>query len=217
MMNNLESIQSSPLLLGLSAGANLAIAIGLFVVLVGGWALATYNSLVRRRQGCRESWADIDAELRRRHDLIPNLVGAVKGYAAHESGVLSEVTSLREAAVAGESGPQGERSRTESKLGAGIGRLLARAEAYPDLKASANFIQLQNELAETETRIERARRFYNANTRSFRNGCEVFPSSLVAGMGGFRSAEFDFFTLDDPGEAAPVPVDFEASPPAPGS
>ena len=169
------------LTLALSGGAISAIVIVAAVVLIALWWIATYNGLVRKKQSCKESWADIDAELKRRHDLIPNLVNTVKGYAAHESGVLTEVTKLRDQAVADQSDNQNTRAKAESMLGAGIGKLMARAEAYPDLKASANFVELQKELAETETRIERARRFYNANTRAFQNGCQVFPSSIIAG------------------------------------
>ena len=196
------------LTLALSGGAISAIVIVAAVVLIALWWIATYNGLVRKKQSCKESWADIDAELKRRHDLIPNLVNTVKGYAAHESGVLTEVTKLRDQAVADQSDNQNTRAKAESMLGAGIGKLMARAEAYPDLKASANFVELQKELAETETRIERARRFYNANTRAFQNGCQVFPSSIIAGIGGFKSDDFEFFKLDSPSEAAPVDVSF---------
>ena len=196
------------LTLALSGGAVVAIVIGAVLILIIFWWIGTYNGLVRKKQSCKESWADIDAELKRRHDLIPNLVNTVKGYAAHESGVLSEVTKLRDQAVADQSDSQDTRAKAESMLGAGIGKLMARAEAYPDLKASTNFVELQKELAETETRIERARRFYNANTRAFQNGCQVFPSSIIAGMGGFKSDDFEFFKLDSPAEAAPVDVSF---------
>ena len=201
-------ITSPTLTLAISGGAIVAIAIGAALLVVVIWWISTYNGLVRKKQSCKESWADIDAELKRRHDLIPNLVNTVKGYAAHESGVLSEVTKLRDQAVADQSDSQDTRAKAESMLGAGIGKLMARAEAYPDLKASANFVELQKELAETETRVERARRFYNANTRAFQNGCQVFPSSIIAGMGGFKSDDFEFFKLDSPSEAAPVDVSF---------
>ncbi len=186
----------------------IVVAVVLLVVLV--WVVGMYNGLVRKRQSCKESWADIDAELKRRHDLIPNLVNTVKGYAAHESGVLEEVTRLRDQAVGDKDSDIQDRGRIESQLGAGVGKLIARAEAYPDLKASENFVALQKELSETETRIERARRFYNSNVRSFQNGCQVIPSSIVAGIGGFKSSEFEFFKLDDPGEAAAVDVEFDS-------
>ena len=205
---------TSTLTFALSGGAMVGIAIAAAVILVVVWWIATFNGLVRKKQSCKESWADIDAELKRRHDLIPNLVNTVKGYAAHESEVLAEVTKLRDQAVADQGDSQETRSKAESMLGAGVGKLMARAEAYPDLKASANFVELQKELTETETRIERARRFYNANTRAFQNGCQVFPSSIIAGMGGFKSDDFEFFKLESPAEAAPVDVDFNGANPS---
>ncbi len=198
-------------LIALSGVVSLAIVIGAVVVLVGvGW-FAIYNGLVRKKQACRESWADIDVELKRRHDLIPSLVNVVKGYASHESGVLTEVTKLRDQAVADQSGSQQSRAKAESLLGTGVGKLMIRAEAYPDLKASDNFLQLQKELSETETRIERARRFYNANVRDFQIGCQSFPSSIVASMNNYRVDDYEFFKLDSPAEAAAVAVDFSDS------
>ncbi len=198
-------------LIALSGVVSLAIVIGAVVVSVGvGW-FAIYNGLVRKKQACRESWADIDVELKRRHDLIPNLVNVVKGYASHESGVLTEVTKLRDQAVADQSGSQQSRAKAESLLGTGVGKLMIRAEAYPDLKASDNFLQLQKELSETETRIERARRFYNANVRDFQIGCQSFPSSIVASMNNYRVDDYEFFKLDSPAEAAAVAVDFSDS------
>ena len=197
-------------LIAVSGVVIVLVAILVFLLVVAVWWFATYNGLVRKKQACRESWADIDVELKRRHDLIPNLVSTVKGYASHESGVLTEVTKLRDQAVADQSGDQQTRGEVESKLSAGIGQVLMRAEAYPDLKASDNFLQLQKELEETETRIERARRFYNANARSYQVGCQVFPSSIVAGAQGFPADAYQFFKLDDPSEAAAVKVDFGA-------
>jgi len=197
-------------LLAISTGLIVAIVIVVVLLLIVFWWFATYNGLVRKKQACRESWADIDVELKRRHDLIPNLVSVVKGYAAHESDVLTEVTKLRDQAMADQSGSQASRAQAESLLGAGIGKLMIRAEAYPDLKASTNFLELQKELSETETRIERARRFYNANARAFQVGCQVFPSSIVAGTKGFKAEDYEFFKLDDSSEAAPVKVDFDA-------
>ena len=205
------SPNSLPLQLVLaSTSLTILIVIGVVLLLLVIWLVSIYNGLVRKRQSCKESWADIDAELKRRHDLVPNLVNTVKGYAAHESGVLEEVTRLRNEAVGDKDNNLENRGRIESQLGAGVGKLLARAEAYPDLKASANFVALQKELSETETRIERARRFYNSNVRMFQNGCQVIPSSIIAGIGGFASSEFEFFKLDDPGEAAAIDVDFDA-------
>jgi LemA protein len=213
MAVNIGSLQNTPSVLAISGVTIVGIVIGAVLLLAIIWGISTYNGMVRKRQSCKESWSDIDAELKRRHDLIPNLVNTVKGYAAHESGVLEEVTRLRDQAVGDEHSNPADRGRIESQLGAGLGKLIARAEAYPDLKASENFVSLQKELSETETRIERARRFYNSNVRLFQNGCQVIPSSVVASMGGFKTSEFEFFKLDDPGEAAEIDVDFDSRSP----
>jgi len=196
-------------LLALSTGAVVAIAIGIGVILLVIIFVAMYNKLVRLRQSCKESWSDIDTELQRRHDLIPNLIETVKGYAQHEKGLLEEVTNLRNKAVADKNKGPAERAKVEDQLGKAAGGLVATFEAYPDLKASKNFLQLQNELGETETRIARARRFYNANVRDFFNGVQMFPSSIIAGVGGFKSSEFEFFKADEDAKA-PVKVDFGA-------
>ncbi len=154
-----------------------------------GWFVLTYNALVRLRQQVDESWSGIDTELRRRYDLIPNLVDVVKGYAAHESRVLENVVVARDRAAAF-GGTPGEQAAQERELTAGVDRLLAVAEAYPDLKASAHFLQLQHELADTEDRIQAARRFFNANVRDLNTRVEVFPSNLVAASAGFKAVEF---------------------------
>ena len=195
-------------LLALSSAATIGIIIGLVILILVVWLITMYNGLVRRRQSCHESWADIDTELKRRHDLVPNLVSTVKGYASHEKDLMETVTTLRQEAQSTEGTNTAQRSRVEAQLGAGLHKLIATAEAYPDLKASANFLDLQKELGETETRIARARRFYNANVRGLHNSCQTFPSSLIARAGGFSSGEFDFFQLDDVSEAAPVDVSF---------
>jgi LemA protein len=153
------------------------------------WAVGTYNVLVRLRQQVRESWSGIDTELKRRYDLIPNLVAAVKGYAAHEREVLEEVTAARARAV-GSTGSPGAQAADENVLVAALRRLFAVSEAYPDLKASENFLALQRELANTEDRIQAARRFYNANVRDLNTRREVFPSNLIAGLFAFAPAEF---------------------------
>jgi LemA protein len=157
------------------------------------WALAIYNRLVRLRQHVRESWSDIDVQLKRRHDLIPNLVSTVRGYAAHEQNILEEVTRLRTAAVNTSTSPR-RASAAEAPLVVALGTLFAVAEKYPTLKADAHFLALQRELAETEDRIAAARRFLNANVRDYNSLCEQFPSAAVAGMGGFRPV--DFFELE---------------------
>ncbi|MCH2136833.1 MAG: LemA family protein [Phycisphaerales bacterium] len=195
--------------LALGTGAIVGIAIGVVVLILIIWVISMYNGLVRTRQSCRESWADIDTELNRRHDLIPNLVNCVKGYAKHEADVMNAVTDLRGKAMGAKDASAADRSHVEGALEQGVGKLMMVAENYPDLKASTNFLELQKELSETETRIARARRFYNSNVRSLHNSCEMFPSSIIAGMGGFKSDEYSFFQADD-GSRAPVAVDFGA-------
>ena len=164
--------------------------------IVGGIALlllvgliANFNRLVRVRQHIAESWADIDVELKRRYDLIPNLVETVKGYAAHERGVLEEVVKLRNRAVANH-GPAGEQAVDESALGIGVKRLFAVAESYPQLKADAHFLALQEELAVTEDRLAAARRFFNGNVRELNQLCESFPTNLVASLFGFERGSY---------------------------
>lgn len=166
------------------------------VVLVLIWVVGTYNVLVRLRQHCRESWSSIDTELRRRYDLIPNLVETVKGYAAHERGVLQAVIEARSRAMASTGSPESQ-ARDENVLIGSMKQLFAVAEKYPDLKASANFLQLQKELANTEDRIQAARRFYNANVRDINTRVEVFPSNIIAGM--FQFSKEQFFEIEDSG------------------
>ena len=144
------------------------------------FVIAVYNSLQRRRLGAQTAWSDIDVQLKRRHDLVPNLVNTVKGYASHEKGVLEGVTQAR-AAAAGAHGPN-EQIGAENVLTQALGRLFAVAEAYPQLKADANFRQLQEELTSTENKIGFARTNYNRSTTSYNEGLLVFPSNLVAGM-----------------------------------
>jgi LemA protein len=173
-----------------------------FFVIGGGvvvmvWAVAIYNRLVRLRQHVRESWSGIDVQLKRRHDLIPNLVTTVKGYAAHESEVLEKVTRLRAEAARGVTSPRGS-SEAEGPLAAGLAALFAVAERYPALKADAHFLALQKELAETEDRIAAARRFFNGNVRDLNSLCEQFPSAVVASAAGVR--QVDFFELESAAE-----------------
>ncbi len=158
----------------------------LFVVI---WFIATYNTFVRLRQHVKESWSGIDTELKRRYDLIPNLVQTVKGYAAHEKQVLEAVIEARSRAVASRGSP-GEQARDENALVGSLKRLFALAEGYPDLKASVNFLELQKQLANTEDRIQAARRFYNANVRDLNTRVGVFPSNLIAKMFAFGKEEF---------------------------
>ena len=167
-------------------------AAALLVVLV--WFVANYNAMVRLRQHVRESWSDVDTELKRRYELIPNLVETVKGYATHEREVLQAVVDARSRAVAS-TGPVDQQAADENALAGTLRRLFAVAEGYPELKASANFLALQEELANTEDRIQAARRFYNANVRDLNTRVAVFPSNLVASMFGFRAAPF--FEVED--------------------
>ena len=159
------------------------------VLVVGIVIIGMYNSLVRGRNHVQESWAGIDTELKRRYDLIPNLVETVKGYAAHEREVFERVVEARTRALAS-SGSAADQARDEKELVGALKSLFAVAEGYPDLKASENFLHLQRELVETENRIQAARRFYNANVRDFNDRCQMFPTSIMAGMFGFRPAEF---------------------------
>jgi LemA protein len=163
--------------------------IGGVVLLLVLWFVALYNGLVRRRNHVDESWADIDTELRRRYDLIPNLVETVKGYATHEKTVLENVIRARNVAAAPHTSPA-QQAKDENVLAGTLRQLFALSEAYPDLKANTNFQQLQGELANTEDRIQRARRFYNANVRDLNMAIETFPSNMVAGMFGFQKREY---------------------------
>jgi LemA protein len=165
------------------------------------FTITTYNTLVALRNHITESWSDVDTELKRRYDLIPNLVETVKGYAAHERETLERVIELRNACMA-DHGSVGHQAGTEKQLVAGVQKLLAVAEAYPQLKTNQNFMQLQKELVNTEDRIQAARRFYNGNVRDYKNKCEAFPSNFVAGMFNFQPR--DFFDVDPLVRTAPA-------------
>ena len=153
------------------------------------WVVVQYNWLVSLRNYISESWSNVDTELKRRYDLIPNLVATVKGYAAHEREVLERVTQLRERCVANNGSPA-EQARDEVQLVDALKQMLVVVENYPQLKADQQFLKLQQELITTENRIQAARRFYNGNVRDYRNKCETFPSNLVAQMFGFQPQEF---------------------------
>lgn len=161
------------------------------------YVIVIYNRLVGLRQLVAESWSDVDVELKRRYDLIPNLVNTVKGYAAHEKETLEQVIALRNAAAANH-GSAASQASDETKLMLGMKQLFAVVEKYPALKADAHFLELQRELALTEDRIAAARRFFNANTREMRQLCETIPSSLVAGMFNFQGGSY--FELSDEAE-----------------
>ena len=171
--------------------------------------IVSFNRFVRQRNLVQESWRQVDVELKRRHDLIPNLVETVKGYAAQERTVLTAVTEARAAAVQASqatSAGVASQAQAETALGRALGGLFAVAENYPDLKSSQNFLALQQQLTETEDRIAAGRRFYNGNVRALNTRVEAFPSGVVASMFRFEKAEY--FELDDPAERAPVAVDF---------
>ena len=153
------------------------------------FVIATYNTLVALKNHIREAWSNIDTELKRRYELIPNLVATVKGYAAHERETLERVIELRNQCAA-DNGSVSHQEGTEKQLVGAVSKLLAVAESYPDLKADQHYLELQKELVNTEDRIQAARRFYNGNVRDYKNKCEVFPSNLIAGMFGFEAHEF---------------------------
>ncbi|MDX9910800.1 MAG: LemA family protein [Phycisphaerales bacterium] len=173
----------------MNGGVVVLIVVGVTVLVPLIWLIATYNRFVSLRTHMSESWHDVDVELKRRHDLIPNLVETVKGYAAHERETFDRVIEARARAMA-HAGPDATLGRDESELARGVGRLFALAEGYPDLKASENFLALQKELALTEDRIAAARRFFNANVRELNQLCGMFPTNIVAGMFGFHPAAF---------------------------
>jgi LemA protein len=157
------------------------------------WAVATYNGLVGMRQRVNQAFADVDVQLKQRHDLVPNLVETVKGYAAHERGTLEEVVKARNAAVAAQ-GPA-QQAAAENMLSGALRQLFALAEAYPDLKANANFQQLQAELSDLENKIAASRRFFNNSVQEYNTGIQRFPAALFAASFGFAPKEF--FDLGD--------------------
>ncbi len=175
------------------------------LVLIGIFFMASYNKLVRLRQNVRESWSAIDTELRRRYDLIPNLVETVKGYATHEKETLDAVIRARNAAAANTGTPE-EQAKSETQLTGALRQVFALSEAYPDLKANTNFNQLQAQLEETENRLGQARRFYNANVREMNTATETFPSVVVANMFGFKPEQY--FEIEDEAARGPVQVKF---------
>ncbi len=189
------------------------ILVGVVVVLVL-YVIYAYNHFVALVQRTKEAWADIDVQLKRRYDLIPNLIETVKGYAAHERGVFEEVTAARAKATQVHVDPTNITAEqitamagAESALGASLGKLLAVAEAYPDLKANQNFAQLQSELTDTENKIQAARRFYNGNVRDLKIALQQFPSNVVGNAFSFK--EEQYFELEEGSvEKEPVKVSF---------
>ena len=169
------------------------------------WIIALYNGLIRLKNRVQEAWSDIDVQLKRRHDLIPNLVNSVKGYMTHERELLENVTKYRSQAMsAQEAGNTGELAAAESMLGGALGKLQIAVEAYPDLKANNNVAQLMDELSDTENKIQASRRFYNSQTRDFNTKIESFPNNVFAGMLNFT--KFDFFEVEDASERENVEV-----------
>jgi LemA protein len=178
----------------------------LILAALAGYVIFVYNGLVRARQMVREAWSGIDVQLKRRADLIPNLIETVKGYAQHERAALEEVTALRTRAQSLPSDDVAGRAQVEGMLGQALGRLFAVAEAYPDLKANENFIQLQASLETLESEIQMSRRNYNGAARDLNIKVESFPSNLVASSFGFRQAEY--FEIDNPADRAVPKVSF---------
>lgn len=167
------------------------------------YVIVLFNGLIRLRNRVSEAWSDIDVQLKRRYDLIPNLINTVKGYAAHEAGVFERVTAARAAAM--QAGTAASKAQAENMLSSTLKSLFAVAEAYPDLKANQNFLELQRELSDTENKIQAARRFYNGNVLELNNKIDMFPSNIIAGLFNFGKREF--FEVAD-GEKEPVKVEF---------
>lgn len=182
-------------------------ALVVFLVIVGAvllLAVGIYNSLVTLRNRCENAWSQVDVQLRRRYDLIPNLVETVKGYAKHEREVFEKVTQARSQAIGAKT--VGEQGQAENMLTGALKSLFAVSENYPDLKANQNFLMLQEELAGTEGKIAYARQFYNDNVMKFNMKQQVFPSNVIAGMFGFNLREY--FEIEEPAAREPVKVSF---------
>lgn len=181
----------------------LYILLGVGVVILV-WGIAAYNGLVMFKNRAGEAWSDIDVQLKRRYDLIPNLVSTVKGYAAHESGVFEKVTEARSQAM--QAGSTAEKAQAENMLSGALKSLFAVAEAYPDLKANQNFLELQRELSDTENKIQASRRFYNGVVMEYNTKIETVPTNFIANMFAFTKREF--FELDEEAAKQPVKVEF---------
>jgi LemA protein len=179
------------------------VIIGIIVILVIIF-VATYNGLVRLRNQVKNAWAQIDVQLKRRHDLIPNLVETVKGYMKHERETLEAVTKARNLAQQLSSAGAGERAKAEGELSSALARLLAVVERYPDLKANQNFLALQEELTSTENKISFSRQFYNDSVLNYNNKTQMFPSNIIASMTGFKAGEFFEVTAAEEREAPKV-------------
>jgi LemA protein len=176
------------------------------IVVVGVWLVSAYNHFVTLTNRTKEAWADIDVQLKRRYDLIPNLVETVKGYATHEKEAFENVTKAR--AMAMNAGSIDAKGKAENMLSESLKSLFAIAEAYPDLKANQNFMMLQTELSDTENKIQAARRFYNGNVMSLKTGLESFPGNLVGNWFGFKTSDFFALSADEAAAKEPVKVSF---------
>ncbi|MFZ3054589.1 MAG: LemA family protein [Minisyncoccales bacterium] len=169
----------------------------IFLILL--YVVSMYNGLITLRNRVKEAWSDIDVQLKRRYDLIPNLVEVVKGYASHEKETFDKVIQARSRAMSAQGAK--EKGDAENMLSGTLKSLFALSENYPDLKASVNFLELQKELTDTEDKIQASRRFYNGNVLDFNNKLEVFPTNMIAGMFGFKVSEF--FAVEEGEKAAP--------------
>ena len=176
------------------------LALAGLLIVVGLWLMTSYNGLVTLRQSVKNAWAQIDVQLKRRHDLIPNLVNTVKGYAAHEKETFERVINARSRATSATSAA--EAIKAEGELSSALSRLLAVSEAYPELKANQNFIALQEELTGTENRIAHARQFYNDSAARLNTQIQIFPTVVIAGMFGFKEEPF----FEAPGEEKVSPT-----------
>ena len=182
------------------------IIVGIIVILIIVVFIATYNKLVRLRNQVKNAWAQIDVQLKRRHDLIPNLIETVKGYMKHERETLEAITKARNLAQQAASSGPGARAKAETELSSALGRLLAVVENYPDLKANQNFLALQEELTSTENKISFSRQYYNDSVLSYNNRTQMFPSNIIASMTGFKASEF--FEVSVAGEREAPKVTF---------
>lgn len=174
------------------------------IVIVAAWLIAVFNGLIRLKNRVQEAWADIDVQLKRRYDLIPNLVETVKGYASHERELLERVTQARTAAMGATSTAQ--KAQAENMLSQSLKSLFAVAENYPQLRAVESFTKLQDELSDTENKIQASRRFYNGQVRDFNTKIQVFPNNLIAANLGFKP--YEFFELEEAAAKQPVKVSF---------
>lgn len=177
------------------------------VVVVALLVISMYNGLIRLKNRVDEAWSDIDVQLKRRYDLIPNLIETVKGYAAHEQATFEKVVNARNAAMSAQAGSDAEaRGQAENALSSTLKSIFALAENYPDLKANQNFLELQRELSDTENKIQASRRFYNGNVRDFNTKIQVFPNKIIAGWLKFTNRKF--FEIENEAERENVQVKF---------